>query len=86
MKTVTPARGIRGHLLYDPITGKTIFRVYETNESHTDYTLSAESIAIELLSNYNCLVKEDECLVEEDGIKNYISFTSSHSLDATPPL
>lgn len=52
----TPAKGIRGFLIYDPHWQMHVFRVYSKDrKTFTDYRLGAEDIEVELLSNYNCL-------------------------------
>jgi hypothetical protein len=55
------ASGIRGFLLYSPIDGH-LFRVYDKDNSSTfqDYTITAQDIEIQLLSDFNALVLHDD--------------------------
>lgn len=71
MRIETPAKGVKGFLLYSPISKMYFFRVYdETDKSiFTDYSLVAEDIEIELISEYNALYEGDG----RDSILDYNS-------------
>ena len=49
-----PARGVRGFLLYSPVTQKHFFRVYESGDKakFSDYDLAAEDIEVEIVSRF----------------------------------
>ena len=53
------AKGVRGFLLYNPISNRHFFRVHNKDNPavFTDYKITAEDIHIELLSDFNSLVK-----------------------------
>ena len=55
------AKGIKGYLLYSPITQKHFFRVYNKKDptKFKDYKITAEDIEIKLLSNFNALIEFD---------------------------
>lgn len=55
------AKGIRGFLLYSPLTKTHFFRVYKKKDptKFKDYTITAEDIEIELCSNFNALVEKN---------------------------
>lgn len=49
--TETPAEGVTGYLLYNPLNGKLIFRVYsEDRKTHVDYKITAEDITVTIQS------------------------------------
>lgn len=56
------AKGIRGFLLYSPINNKHFFRVYDSKDKKIfrDYTITAEEIEIELLSDFNALIEDED--------------------------
>lgn len=64
--TEKSAKGVRGFLLYSPISKDYFFRVYDkVNKSNfVDYKLSAEDIEIEIVSKWNALVTKEgkQCL------------------------
>lgn len=55
-----PAKGVKGFLLYSPLTKDYFFRVYNKKNlgKFKDYKLTAEDIQIELLSDCNALVEK----------------------------
>jgi hypothetical protein len=55
------AKGVRGYLLYSPIGDRYFFRVHNKDNpaEFEDYKITAEDIHIELLSDFNRLVKYD---------------------------
>lgn len=72
MSRKEPAKGVKGFLMYDPINGGYIFRVYEifpnkTKKIFKDYELSAEDIKITIDS-------DNLSLYEVDGI-NMLSWS-----------
>jgi hypothetical protein len=56
------AKGIRGFLLYSPIDNKYFFRVYNSKDKNifTDYRITAEEVEIELLSDFNALIEDED--------------------------
>lgn len=56
------AKGVRGYLLYSPISNRYFFRIHnkENPVEFTDYKITAEDIHIELLSDFNALVQYDD--------------------------
>lgn len=56
------AKGIKGFLLYNPITKNHFFRIHNKKNpaKFKDYKLTAEDIEIRLLSNFNSLVDYDD--------------------------
>jgi hypothetical protein len=50
--TETPAKGVRGFLLYNPFSERHFFRIYDPNDKSKfkDYRLAAEDVEIEILS------------------------------------
>lgn len=59
------AKYTKGYLLYSPISKSHFFRVYDKKvpSSFEDYKITAEDIEIQLLSDFNALVEN------EDGTK-----------------
>lgn len=59
IKKEKKSKGIKGFLLYNPITKKHFFRVYNKKDptKFKDYKLTAEDIEIKLLSNFNALIE-----------------------------
>lgn len=55
------AKGVRGYLLYSPITKNHFFRVHNKKDptKFKDYQITAEDIEIKLLSNFNALIELD---------------------------
>ena len=53
------AKGIRGFLLYSPLIPGYFFRIHNKDNptEFEDYKITAEDIEIELISNFNALVK-----------------------------
>lgn len=53
------AKGIKGYLLYSPVTQTHFFRVHSKKDptKFKDYKITAEDIEIELLSNHNALIE-----------------------------
>ena len=53
------AKGVRGYLLYSPIGDRYFFRVHNKDNpvEFEDYKITAEDIEIELMSDFNSLVK-----------------------------
>lgn len=56
-----PAKGIKGFLLYSPLTKDYFFRVYNKKDKRkfTDYQITAEDIEIKILSRFNALIEKD---------------------------
>lgn len=56
------AKGIKGFLLYSPIENRHFFRVYDPKNKHIfkDYKITAEEIEIELLSDFNALIEDED--------------------------
>lgn len=56
------AYNIKGYLLYDPIKKYHFFRVHDKEDSSKfeDYELTAEDIEIQLLSDFNALVENED--------------------------
>jgi hypothetical protein len=56
------AKGIKGFLLYSPISLRYFFRVYNKKNPRKfkDYDIRAEEIEVELLSNFNALITNDD--------------------------
>lgn len=54
------AKGVKGFLLYSPLTKDYFFRVYNKKDpsKFKDYKLTAEDIHIELLSDCNALIEK----------------------------
>ena len=48
-----PAKGAKGHLLYNPFTGEFFFRIYNEQDrsQFIDYDLCCEDIEIEIVSD-----------------------------------
>lgn len=61
IKKETKAKGIKGYLLYSPVTKNHFFRVYNKKDltKFKDYKITAEDIEIKLLSNFNALIELD---------------------------
>ena len=61
----TSAKNTRGYLLYNPISQSHFFRIHDKKNpsNFTDYNITAEDIEIQLLSDFNALVEN------EDGTK-----------------
>lgn len=59
IKREKKAKGIRGFLLYSPITKNHFFRVHNKKDptKFKDYKITAEDIEIKLLSNFNALIE-----------------------------
>ena len=55
------AKGIKGYLLYSPVTQTHFFRVHNKKDptKFKDYKITAEDIEIKLLSNFNALIEFD---------------------------
>jgi len=55
------AKGIKGYLLYSPVTQNHFFRVHNKKDptKFKDYKITAEDIEIKLLSNFNALIELD---------------------------
>lgn len=55
------AKGIKGYLLYSPVTQNHFFRVYNKKDptKFKDYKITAEDIEIKLMSNFNALIELD---------------------------
>lgn len=53
----TPAKGVKGFLLYSPVTKGYFFRVYdpEDRSNFKDYKLAADDIEIEILDGFTVL-------------------------------
>jgi len=56
------AYNIKGYLLYDPIKRYHFFRVHDKEDpsKFEDYELTAEDIEIQLLSDFNALVENED--------------------------
>lgn len=59
IKKEKKSKGIKGFLLYNPITKNYFFRVYKKKDptKFDDYKITAEDIEIKLLSNFNALIE-----------------------------
>jgi len=59
IKKEKKSKGIKGFLLYNPITKNHFFRVYNKKDptKFDDYKITAEDIEIKLLSNFNALIE-----------------------------
>lgn len=66
------AKGIRGFLLYNPISKNHFFRVYDRQDKRKfkDYQITAEDIEVELLSDFNSLIESD------GGFTNILDYSS----------
>lgn len=55
------AKGIKGYLLYSPVTQTHFFRIHNKKDptQFRDYKITAEDIHIKLLSNFNALIEFD---------------------------
>lgn len=55
----TNAQGVKGFLLYSPLIPGYFFRIYNKDNpaKFEDYDITAEDIQIELMSNFNALVR-----------------------------
>jgi len=58
----TSAQNITGYLLYSPIGRSHFFRVYDKKDpsNFTDYKITAEDIEIQLLSDFNSLIENED--------------------------
>jgi hypothetical protein len=56
------AKGTKGFLLYSPTNLRYFFRVYNKKNPRKfkDYDIRAEEVKIELLSNFNSLITNDD--------------------------
>lgn len=61
IKGEKPAKGVKGFLLYSPLTRTHFFRIHNKKDptKFKDYTITAEDIEIKLLSNFNALIELD---------------------------
>lgn len=59
IKKEKKAKGIKGYLLYSPVTQNHFFRVHNKKDptKFKDYKITAEDIEIKLLSNFNALIE-----------------------------
>lgn len=60
--TETPARGVRGFFLYNPITHKHWFRVYDPvdRRKYRDYEFQIEDLEVEILAHGAALYYDEE--------------------------
>jgi hypothetical protein len=56
------AKNTRGYLLYCPISKSHFFRIHDKKNpsNFTDYKITAEDIEIQLLSDFNALVENED--------------------------
>lgn len=65
-----PAKGVKGHLLYSPVTQRHFFRVYLAGDKRhfTDYELGAEDIQVE--------IQDGSVVLRESAESNWVDWSS----------
>ncbi len=68
--TEKPAQGVKGFILWSPLTEDYFFRIYDpvNKRNFTDYELHSQEIEVEILGNYLSLYEGED--------HNSLDFTS----------
>ena len=58
--TESPAKGVKGFILYSPFSEDYFFRVYNPDKSFTDYELRIEELEVEIIGDFASLFEDAE--------------------------